>query len=117
MKLRRYVYCVKPGSNGCVNDDDAISADGGWMHWCPGCKGMHAIAVEKPFDNGARWTFSGDQDKPTFNPSVKIDMRRLGETSVCHYFIRDGQIDFCGDSTHELSGASVPLPDIPQSER
>lgn len=116
MKLQRYTYCTKPGRDGCVNTEGSEHADGGWMHWCPGCEGMHAIAVEKPFDNGAKWTFNGDHDKPTFNPSVKIDFRVCGEQRVCHYFIREGVIEFCGDSTHALKGQHVPLPLIPERE-
>jgi len=27
----------------------------------------------------------------------------------CHSFIRDGQIEFCSDSTHELAGKTVRL--------
>lgn len=110
MKLQRYVYCVKPGSNGCVNDEDAISADAGWMHWCPGCKTIHSIAVEKAFENGAQWTFNGDQVKPTFNPSIRVGAK-------CHYHLHDGIIKYCGDSTHKFSGQNVPLPDIPEEER
>lgn len=121
--LMRYVYCVKPGSNGCVNDDDAISADAGWMHWCPGCNDTHAIAVEHPHPSGARWTFDGNHDRPTFAPSVKITVGPrpsvpvgrpdAGKIDVCHYVIRDGQIEFCGDSTHALAGKTVPLPPLP----
>lgn len=31
---------------------------------------------------------------------------------VCHSFVRDGQIQFCMDSTHELAGKTVDLPDF-----
>ncbi|MGC4033677.1 MAG: hypothetical protein QM754_18485 [Tepidisphaeraceae bacterium] len=27
----------------------------------------------------------------------------------CHSFVRDGQIEFLGDCTHELAGKTVPL--------
>jgi hypothetical protein len=114
MKLQRYVYCVKPGSGGCVNDPDVISADAGWMHWCPGCKNTHAIAVEKPFENGARWTFDGNMEAPTFAPSVKVNWPEPGR--VCHYFIKAGNIEFCSDSTHALAGKTVPLPEWPEGE-
>lgn len=126
MKLQRYVYCVKPGSNGCVNDDDAVSADAGWVHWCPGCNRIHAIAVERALENGAKWTFNGDHTAPTFTPSVKVTVGPrptvpvgrpdAGRINVCHYFIRSGQIEYCADSTHDLAGQIVPLPDIPASE-
>lgn len=35
---------------------------------------------------------------------------------ICHYFIRGGKIEFCGDSTHNLSGQTVDLPDIPEGK-
>jgi hypothetical protein len=35
---------------------------------------------------------------------------------VCHYFLRDGQIEFCGDSIHALAGQRVQLPDWPEHE-
>lgn len=33
--------------------------------------------------------------------------------TLCHYFIRSGKIEFCGDSPHKLSGQTVDLPDWP----
>lgn len=88
-------------------------------HWCPGCRMMHQIAVEQPFRNGARWTWDGNAAAPTFSPSIHIRLGRSngGADRVCHYFIRGGRIEFCGDSTHALSGQAVDLPDIPPEER
>lgn len=93
--------------------------DGGYSHWCPGCKEMHFIHVEKAMKNGSQWTFNGDQDVPTFNPSVRIKIpKEWGGNSksqeCCHYFIRAGIISFCSDSTHELSGKAVNLPELPE---
>lgn len=82
------------------------SGDGMLLHWCPGCKSRHMIATEEPFPNGAKWTWDGNVESPTFNPSINISGR-------CHYFIRAGQIEFCGDSAHDLAGQTVDLPDIP----
>ena len=45
---------------------------GGYAHWCPACEEMHAFAVDKPFSNGAKWTFDGNLDAPTFSPSMLI---------------------------------------------
>jgi len=80
-------------------------------HWCPGCEQTHVIAVVQPFRNGARWTFDGNAEAPTFSPSINIGP---GTPLQCHYFIRAGQIDFCGDSRHALAGKIVPMPDIPE---
>lgn len=84
-------------------------------HWCPACKSMHDFAVEKPFRNGARWTYSGVAESPTFSPSMNITVGPFpdGHINRCHYFLRGGHIQFLNDSTHELAGQTVELPDIP----
>lgn len=85
--------------------------------WCPGCSGMHVV------DSG--WTFDGNYDRPTFSPSVLVRYRHpKGHTNdnpaplgysgeyvvdVCHSFVRDGQIQFLSDCTHELRGQTAPL--------
>lgn len=80
-----------------------------YLHWCPGCKQLHPINVEKPNSYNAVWSFDGNLESPTFSPSINIVGR-------CHYFIRAGQIQFMSDSRHALSGQTVPLPDIPEDE-
>jgi hypothetical protein len=103
--------------------------DSGYAHWCPGCEGFHNINVDVPRKNGARWSFNGNVAQPSFSPSVNITYGptepefqgdwaplKFGPDNVarCHYFLTDGHLRFCGDSTHALSGQSVPLPDLPQ---
>lgn len=87
-------------------------------HYCPGCREMHVIGVDEPLKNGARWTFDGNLEKPTFSPSVRIRFpkEQLGNPETvecCHYFLKAGKLEFCGDSSHELSGKTVPLPPFP----
>jgi hypothetical protein len=103
------------------------TAEGGRvLFFCPGCKEMHQVQVgDGP---GPRWGFNGDFDRPTFTPSVRVGGHKLvhdktgkwtGEwerdaagnpvPSVCHSFIRDGQIQFLSDCTHALAGQTVPL--------
>ncbi|WP_111861439.1 DUF6527 family protein [Acinetobacter sp. CFCC 10889] len=79
--------------------------DGIYEHFCPGCNLLHMIAVDKPFDNGQQWSFNNDMKKPTFSPSINIVGR-------CHYFIRDGYIEYCMDSQHKLAGKRIELPDL-----
>lgn len=83
------------------------------MHWCPGCDEVHGYQIEGP--DGPKWTFNGDYDRPTFQPSMRIFTREKDgrETTECHYFVTDGRIQFCGDSPHKLSGQTVELPDWP----
>ncbi len=82
------------------------SGNGELLHWCPGCDSLHMINTKTKNHNGAMWTWNNDPNNPTFNPSINI-------TGQCHYFIRDGQIDFCSDSKHNLAGQTVQLPDLP----
>lgn len=76
------------------------------LHWCPGCKQVHLINVEKPNHLGAIWTWDRNPKFPTFTPSVNI-------VGVCHYRLTAGILQYCGDSTHHLSGQTVELPDFP----
>lgn len=79
--------------------------------WCPGCEEHHAI--------DERWTFNGDYNRPTFDPSFRTwndpDPRAAEGSKFrtgwnCHSYIRDGQIQFLGDCTHKLAGKTVPIP-------
>ena|SRR5208337_1567824 len=96
----------------------------GYAHWCPACKETHPLPDS--------WKFDGNLESPTFAPSfrhrglqtVKVDGKWTGEwvrddagnpiPFVCHYNLVAGMLQFCPDSTHELAGKSVPLPDLPE---
>lgn len=94
-------------------------------HWCQACDQLHGVWVnEQPGDTkeSPRWTFNGNMERPTFTPSVRCftnhddDGNRLpnnGERTLCHYFVTDGKIAYCGDSPHAYKGQTVPLKDIP----
>ncbi len=85
----------------------------GWMIRCPACNWHEFPKVGKP---GASWTFNGDRERPTFTPSMNELINGPGEhhrpdvpTRRCHFIVTDGQIQFCGDCTHELNGKTMPL--------
>ena len=82
----------------------------GYSIMCPECDMSHFIAVEMPLGNGAQWAFNNDLEKPTFKPSVR---HRFGRNfdRMCHYFVKEGKIIFCGDCTHELAGETRELLD------
>lgn len=88
-------------------------------HWCPGCNTGHEISVNQANHSGARWTFDGNFQQPTFSPSINYRWGKFAKESdtdaggVCHYFIRAGKIEFCSDTTHAFAGQTVDLPDIP----
>ena len=77
---------------------------------------------------GPRWTWDGTPDKPTFRPSVLViyehwvppavpgephPPKQTKVTDKCHSFVTDGMIQFLNDTTHELSGKTVPLGEWP----
>ena len=72
--------------------------------FCPACHFGHW------FKTGAKqWTWNGDRDKPTINPSVLAYDNHFR----CHSYVRNGQIQFLGDCTHELRNQTVDLPEFP----
>lgn len=103
--------------------------------YCPGCKENHTVAIDTKIQ-GANWKLSGTLDKPTLAPSVFVKTGHYckgqpqppnctscnhkdedGEPwpwgcAACHSFVRDGQIQFLNDCTHELAGQTIPLEDI-----
>lgn len=97
---------------------------GGLVHWCPACKEVHKFPLNGPASAGPKWAWNGSVDKPSFTPSMMIrtgpprpmvpeGRPDAGHIDVCHYFLTDGIIHFCGDCTHGMAGQSVPLPDWP----
>src|SRR6185437_4903983 len=91
-----------------------------YAHWCPGCQHAHVIFVsgEHPY-----WTFNGDVNRPSFQPSIRIftpahedEGEKFQEETICHYFITDGVIEFCGDCRHEMKGQKVALPELPPAD-
>lgn len=94
---------------------------GGLAHWCPACEEMHAFALDGKNASGAQWTWNGNVEAPSFSPSMLIKINPPGHphyqpqatSSVCHYILTAGVINFCGDCTHAMKGQSVSLPDLP----
>lgn len=86
-------------------------------HWCPACESMHDFAVEAAFRNGARWSFNGDGERPTFSPSMNIGVGPFpdGRTERCHYHLIAGRLQFLGDCTHTMAGKTVDCPDVPRT--
>lgn len=81
--------------------------------WCPGCDAMMTVCP-------VRWNWNGDVDKPTLSPSILqragpygelAPPEKVGKTDICHCFVRDGNIEFCGDCTHDKRG-TMPLPEL-----
>ena len=79
---------------------------------CPGCNDEHNVRIADS-GPGPKWSWNGNADRPTITPSVNYTDRK------CHHHIKDGQIQFLNDSTHQLAGKTVDLPEykeIPMSD-
>jgi len=104
-----------------------LATDNTLMFWCPGCEEHHGITVNSPHG----WTWNQSLEEPTVSPSILVNGTRAlvdgkpvhwfkyeGEYPaercdfICHSFVKDGQIQFLGDCSHDLKGQTVPLPDI-----
>jgi hypothetical protein len=59
------------------------------------------------------WTFNGDLERPTFSPSLLVTgyLNKKHPNGICHSYITNGQIQYLGDSTHELAGKTIELPE------
>jgi len=44
---------------------------------------------------------TGTDEKPTLSPSLSVDRN---SDRHCHFFLRGGKIDFCGDCFHDKAG-------------
>lgn len=81
---------------------------------CPGCDRSHAVSVSGPY----AWGFNESLDRPTLTPSVLVTYNGKdagidgAPPAICHSHVTDGQIAYCADSTHHLSGQTVDLPDL-----
>lgn len=99
---------------------------------CPGCMETHVIPVSTDHHPGRSWGWNGDALKPTFTPSIHVkglqteregwewtgewvrgaDGQPLPQS--CHSFVREGQIQFLGDCSHNLAGQTVDIPAYPE---
>lgn len=74
------------------------------MFFCPGCRYGHWFAT-----GPGGWTWNQNREKPTVRPSILNNGAGTLPHPKCHIYITDGQIQFLGDSTHELAGKTVPM--------
>ncbi|MAO08053.1 MAG: hypothetical protein CL596_05000 [Alteromonas sp.] len=84
---------------------------------CPGCGEKHypTIAFQGGW-KGPKWGFNNDLDKPTLEPSILVSGREGRKKTLCHSYVRDGEIQFLKDSTHKLRGKKVKLETIENEE-
>lgn len=87
-----------------------------YVFWCPGCEQSHAVPT-KGYPRNIFWDWNGSMEYPTFNPSIRVRQPYHDGNKeimkICHSFVKDGKIMFLIDSTHELAGKTVELPEWP----
>lgn len=84
------------------------------MFCCPGCaenggSGLHMLPISEP--GNPVWTFDGNLEAPTLNPSI---LTKMNNEFVCHSYLRSGIFDFLDDCTHSFKSKHVPMPDLPE---
>lgn len=90
---------------------------------CPGCREEHRIRVRVSDGSRPQWAWNGSLERPTLVPSVDHRTNPRGHhhyqpdepSSVCHFFLTSGRLQFLADSTHALAGQTVELPVISPS--
>lgn len=79
---------------------------------CPACQDIHTITTQ---GGKITWHWDGDVDAPTVTPSVIAryisPIPEEFPDKVCHFFVRRGRIEYCGDCTHAFAGQTVDMPD------
>lgn len=93
----------------------------GIQFFCQGCGYPHLIYTN-PETSSKVWTFNGDLDKPTASPSLLNLTGSFAEPTFqdpegipptrCHLYLNAGVISYLEDSTHDLAGKTIELPEI-----
>lgn len=104
----------------------------GYSFFCPGCGHDH-IYYTNPIGYEVTWTFNGNVNNPTFGPSLLnrtgihatpkwnpefedgTDHTKPPYSTICHLFVQNGIINYCGDCTHDHNGKQgVPMKEYPE---
>lgn len=98
-----------------------------YLFYCPSCRSHHSFVCRRERGkHTANWQFNGDMERPTFTPSLRIISSRprpgvpvdnvggsdMEEYTMCHLFVTDGVIHYCGDTPTAFAGKQVPLEDL-----
>lgn len=83
------------------------------FYWCEGCGHCHHV----PVDGSRGWQFSGTIENPSLSPSVRhfyTDPETSAQITVCHYWLKNGNIEYCGDCQHKFANTTRQLISIPE---
>ena len=60
------------------------------------------------------WAYNFNPDYPTLSPSVRV---QGGPHKInCHFFLKEGKVQYCSDSTHHYAGHTVGLSALSERE-
>lgn len=82
-----------------------------WFH-CPGCGCGHRFWAGNKNPSVPNWNFNGDVERPTISPSHRVVGGNEHGKTICHSFIKDGNIEYLLDCTHALKGRTIPMEDL-----
>ena len=77
----------------------------GYAFYCPACEENHIVyikGVKVPL-----WRFDGNEESPTFSPSVKVVYKGKPKNTICHFYIKNGTIMYLKDCTHRFAGKTI----------
>ncbi len=79
---------------------------GEWLQWhCLGCGCGHRANVEPVPEKPKPWRWNRSLEAPTLQPSVNYP-------GVCHFWMKEGKIEFLADCKHALAGQTVEMEEI-----
>lgn len=97
---------VKAEGNGFVS----------WKFWCPACQEGHSFRTVTPDGKSPIWTFDGNEESPTFQPSLLLfytHPETNQRKTICHLNLTKGILIYHGDCPHAMKNTQVPLPEYP----
>lgn len=80
------------------------------LFYCPACECYHGVSTKEPEPT---WNWNNNLCKPTFTPSIRVKYfnNRLGRKINCHFFVKDGKIEYLSDCTHLYASKTVEMRD------
>lgn len=94
---------------------ESVAAGGAdYLFECPACGCYHGVWTTKRNKSNAVWQFNGDLEKPTVSPSLRIHYHdsKSNKDVLCHFYIKNGNIEYLNDCTHQLKGDTIKIPTI-----
>ena len=88
--------------------------------YCPACERAHQFIIENEADPSHVWQFDGNEDAPTFSPSLLVEsgpMKPGAPNHICHSYLRKGSWEFLTDCSHGYAGNKTRMIDFPENYR